>query len=333
MAALLEVRDLRTSIQTPVGLLRAVNGVSYSVERGETVAIVGESGSGKTVSVLSVLRLLPEPPARNEGGEVVFKERDLLKLPLREMRRINGAEIGIVFQDPLSSLDPVFSVGYQIKEAIKAHEAIDDRAALDRTIDLLRLVGIPGAKERVNDYPHQFSGGMRQRIMIAMAISCSPDLLIADEPTTALDVTIQAQILRLVSRLKDELGMTVIWITHDLGVVARIAQRVIVMYAGTIVEEAAVADFYERPRHPYSMGLLRSVPRIDTDPNAPLVPIAGQPPSLLSLPDGCPFAPRCAFAESRCIAETPPLRPVSDNKRDRVACWRWQEIGHGSRAN
>jgi oligopeptide transport system ATP-binding protein len=296
------------------------------VESGETIAIVGESGSGKSVSMLSILRLLPEPSARVESGEVIFKGKDLLTLSPAEMRRINGAEIGMVFQDPLSSLNPVLSVGFQIKEAIKAHRSLSEQAARSETIELLRLVGIPEPENRLNDFPHQFSGGMRQRVMIAMAVSCSPSLLIADEPTTALDVTIQAQILRLIARLKAEIGMSVIWITHDLGVVARVAQRVVVMYAGRIVEDAPVMQFYSRPRHPYSIGLLQSLPRLDTDPSAELGAIGGQPPSLLDDLIGCPFAPRCGFAEARCLAEAPRLETVGDNDRDRVACWRKDDV-------
>jgi oligopeptide transport system ATP-binding protein len=333
MERLLEVKDLKTRIDTPAGPLNAVNGVSYRVDRGETIAIVGESGSGKSVSMLSILRLLPEPPARVESGSVLFKGRDLLQLSRSEMRSINGSEIGMVFQDPLSSLNPVLTVGYQIKEAIKTHMKMTDQAARARAAELLQLVGIPAANERLDDFPHQFSGGMRQRVMIAMAIACGPALLIADEPTTALDVTIQAQILRLIKRLKEQMGMSVIWISHDLGVVARVAQRVVVMYAGTIVEDASVGQFYRRPRHPYSMGLLKSLPRLDTDPNEKLVAIAGQPPSLLKPLTHCPFAPRCAFAVEKCFAEVPPLEQVGPDERDRVACWRKDEIGGDASAH
>ena len=326
MAPLLEIKDLRTRFDTPEGVVNAVNGISYWVEPGETVAVVGESGSGKSVSMMSVLRLLPSPPARIESGEVLFKGRDLLKLSKKEMRSINGADIGMVFQDPMSSLNPVLTVGYQVRETVRVHEGVSVEIAKARALDLLNLVGIPEAERRLGNYPHQFSGGMRQRVMIAMALACRPSLLIADEPTTALDVTIQAQILRLVKRLKQKLGMSVIWITHDLGVVARLAERVVVMYAGTIVEDAPVASFYVRPRHPYSIGLLASLPRLDADTSQKLHAIGGQPPSLTRLPPGCPFAPRCSFAVDKCRTEAPPLEALNDNGRDRVACWRKDEI-------
>jgi oligopeptide transport system ATP-binding protein len=327
VAALLEVRNLTTRFRTGDGVVTAVDGISFSVAQGETVAIVGESGSGKSVSMLSVQRLLPPHGARVEAGEVWFDGQDLLRLDRAAMRAINGRKIGMIFQDPMSSLNPVLTIGFQIGEALREHRGLDRAAARARTIGLLRLVGIPRAETRLDDYPHQFSGGMRQRAMIAMALSCDPALLIADEPTTALDVTIQAQIIRLMKRLKTELGMSLIWITHDLGVVARLADRVLVMYAGRIVEEAAVRSFYAAPRHPYSRGLLGSLPDLDADIDRTLQPIPGQPPDLSRLGDGCAFAPRCAFAVDRCLREIPPLVGSAKDPRMRVACWRADEIG------
>jgi oligopeptide transport system ATP-binding protein len=308
-------------------VVNAVNGISFTVEAGETLAIVGESGSGKSVSMLSVQRLLPPGGARVEAGEVWFQGQDLLQLDRTAMRSVNGGRIGMIFQDPMSSLNPVLTVDFQIGEALREHKNLGPRAARARTVELLKLVGIPHAETRLDDYPHQFSGGMRQRAMIAMALSCDPALLIADEPTTALDVTIQAQIIRLMKRLRAEFGMSLIWITHDLGVVAKLADRVIVMYAGGIVEEAGVRAFYAAPRHPYSMGLLASLPKLDGDADQVLKPIPGQPPDLARLQPGCAFAPRCGFVVERCRRETPPLRPSGFDPRARVACWRADEIG------
>ncbi|SFZ85586.1 oligopeptide transport system ATP-binding protein [Devosia enhydra] len=325
-ASLLEVRNLCTRFDTAEGTVHAVNGISYRVEPGETIAVVGESGSGKSVSMMSMLGLLPSPPARIAGGEVLFKGQDLLKLDRKAMRKLNGNEIGMIFQDPMSSLNPVLTVGFQIGEAVRVHQKLDREAARKRAEELLGLVGIPDPARRLKQFPHQFSGGMRQRVMIAMALACEPALLIADEPTTALDVTIQAQILRLVKRLRQKMGMSVIWITHDLGVVARLAERVVVMYAGTIVEDAAVSQFYARPRHPYSMGLLGSLPRLDAGPGSKLQAIGGQPPNLVRPPVGCAFAPRCRYALPLCREAPPPLEQVGPTDRDRVACWRKDEI-------
>ena len=331
--ALLEVTSLRTRFETSEGVVNAVNGVSFQVEAGETVAIVGESGCGKSVTMHSILRLLPEPPARIESGTVLFKGSDLCRLPRRALRRISGREISMVFQDPMTSLNPVMTIGRQISEGLRTHLGIAESEARLKVTELLRLVGVPSAADRLDDYPHQFSGGMRQRVMIAMALACDPALLIADEPTTALDVTIQAQILRLVNRLKRRLGMSVIWVTHDLGVVARLADRVAVMYAGAIVEEASVTDFYRAPLHPYSRGLLQSLPGPSSAPRGRLLPIGGQPPSLLHLPPGCAFADRCPSAVRQCRHEAPSLDQTRQSSRDRVACWRWREFagdGHAA---
>lgn len=320
MTALLEVRGLTTRFHTSEGVVHAVSDVSFEVRQGETLAIVGESGSGKSVTMLSILRLLPEPPARIEAGEVRFRGQDLLALDRGAMRRLRGSAIGMVFQDPMSSLNPTMTIGEQVAETLRVHEGLEARAARQRSVELLRMVGIPAPESRVNEYPHRFSGGMRQRAMIAMALAARPSLLIADEPTTALDVTVQAQLLRLVKRLRAELGMSVVWITHDLGVVARLAERVVVMYAGRVVEEASVRTFYRRPCHPYSRGLLESLPRPGIA--EALVPIGGQPPDLLRLGKGCAFAPRCTMALARCTQEAPPLAASGDDPRDRVACWR-----------
>jgi len=324
---LLEIRNLTTRFYTQDGVVHAVNGISYSIEKGETLGIVGESGCGKSVSMLSVMRLIPDPPGKIEDGEVIFYDRDLLKLSQEEMRYVRGADIAMVFQDPMTSLNPVLTVGFQIVEALKLHQGMNDKEARDRAAEVLSLVGIPNATERLDDYPHQFSGGMRQRAMIAMALSCNPLLLIADEPTTALDVTIQAQIIDLVKRLQEQLGMAVIWITHDLGVVARLAKRVIVMYAGYIIEDASVREVYSSPRHPYTIGLLRSLPRLDEAPGTKLLSIPGQPPDLVALPEGCPFAPRCNCAAEQCWQENPRLRSIGNGHL--VACW---ENGRTERA-
>ena len=332
MTALLEVTNLRIRFETSEGVVNAVNDVSFQVEPGETVAIVGESGCGKSVSMLSILRLLPEPPARIESGAVLFKGSDLCKLHRRALRKITGREIAMIFQDPMTSLNPVMTIGRQISEGVRTHFGITEAAARLKAAELLRLVGVPSAADRLDDYPHQFSGGMRQRVMIAMALACDPELLIADEPTTALDVTTQAQILRLIKRLKQQLGMSVIWVTHDLGVVARLADRVAVMYAGAIVEEASVMDFYTAPLHPYSRGLLQSLPGSSAAPRGRLLPIGGQPPNLLRLPLGCAFADRCPIAIARCRDEAPSLDQTRQSSRDRVACWRWREFAGDDRA-
>jgi oligopeptide transport system ATP-binding protein len=319
MAALLEVQDLRTQFQTRDGLVYAVNGVSYELAEGETLGIVGESGCGKSVSVLSLMRLIPEPPGKIASGQAIFQGKDLLKMSPDEIRHVRGAQIGMVFQDPMTSLNPVLTIGRQLTEALELHMAMNKQQARQRAADLLGMVGIPQPGDRLDDYPHQFSGGMRQRVMIAMALSCTPQLLIADEPTTALDVTIQAQIVELVKRLRDELGMAIIWITHDLGIVAGLAKRVIVMYAGFIIEEAPVKELYADPRHPYTLGLLLSLPRVDETKHRRLASIDGLPPDLLGLPKGCPFAPRCIYAVDRCWEENPKLELVSPGHKK--ACW------------
>ncbi len=319
MADLLEVMNLQTQFFTQDGVVHAVNGISYNLQEGECLGIVGESGCGKSVSVLSIMRLIPDPPGKIVGGEVRFHGRNLSKLSEEEMRYIRGAEMAMVFQEPMTSLNPVLTIGFQIMEALKLHQGMNNKEARERSAELLAMVGIPQAADSLDDYPHQFSGGMRQRVMIAMALSCNPALLIADEPTTALDVTIQAQIVDLVKRLQEKLGMAVMWITHDLGVIARLAERVIVMYAGYIVEEARVKALYVRPRHPYSIGLLGSLPRLDAGAGAKLTSVRGQPPDLVFLPPGCPFAPRCDYATERCEREVPPLEMVGVGHK--VACW------------
>ncbi len=319
MPKLLEVKNLRTQFFTQDGVVHAVNGISYSVDKGETVAIVGESGSGKSVGVMSLIRLIPQPPGKIVDGEVMFDGQDLLKLSEDELRDIRGNRIAMIFQDPMTSLNPVLTIGRQITEALELHMNMNKEQARKRAVQLLEMVGIPGAAARLDDYPHQFSGGMRQRVMIAMGLSCDPQLLIADEPTTALDVTIQAQIVDLTRRLQEELGMAIIWITHDLGVVAGMAQRVIVMYAGFIVEESIVDSIYAQPRHPYTLGLLRSIPRLDLGRQKRLIPIDGLPPDLLEAPVHCPFAPRCSFAVDKCWQENPPLVEVAPNHK--AACW------------
>ncbi len=320
----LDIRDLRTEFVTDEGIVHAVNGISYRLYPGQTIGVVGESGSGKSVSMLSVLRLLPSPPARIVGGEVWFKGQNLLALPEEEMRRIRGKEIAMIFQDPMTSLNPVLTIGFQIMEPLMLHLKMNKKEARERAIELLHMVGIPEPAKRVDDYPHQFSGGMRQRAMIAMALACEPTVLIADEPTTALDVTIQAQIVELVKRLRDEMGMALIWITHDLGVVAGLADRVIVMYAGLIMEDAPVDELYAAPQHPYTRALLRSLPRMDATSER-LETIEGLPPDLLELPAGCPFAPRCTFAQPRCFEARPPLEEIRPGHR--VACWVDMETG------
>jgi len=319
MTALLEVQDLRTQFHTREGIVYAVNGIRYKLDEGETLGIVGESGCGKSVSVLSLMRLIPQPPGRIVGGQALFQGRDLLKMSADEIRHVRGAQIGMVFQDPMTSLNPVLTIGRQLTEGLEVHMNMNKQQARDRAAELLGMVGIPEASDRLNDYPHQFSGGMRQRVMIAMALGCTPQLLIADEPTTALDVTIQAQIVDLVKRLRDELGMAIIWITHDLGIVAGLAQRVLVMYAGFIIEEGPVRELYADPRHPYTIGLLGSLPRVDETEHRRLVSIEGLPPDLVGLPPGCPFAPRCVYAIDRCWQENPPLEPVGPGHWK--ACW------------
>jgi oligopeptide transport system ATP-binding protein len=325
---LLDVKDLTTRFDTEDGVVHAVNGVSYTLDKGETLGVVGESGCGKSVHALSMMRLIPMPPGRIERGEVFLWGKDLLKLSESEMRFVRGAQMAIIFQDPMTSLNPVKTVGYQIIEALKQHMRMDDNEARERTAELLAMVGIPEAAQRVDDYPHQFSGGMRQRAMIAMALSCNPDVLIADEPTTALDVTIQAQIIELVKRLQDQLGMAVIWITHDLGVVAGLAQRVNVMYAGSLIETGPVKLIYGNPRHPYTVGLLGSLPRLDEQPGTKLFSIEGEPPDLVDLQPGCPFYERCTYKVERCRHETPVLEAIELDHQ--VACWEKDKVRRAS---
>jgi len=319
MGRLLEVKGLKTQFFTQDGVVHAVNGITYHLNEGETLGIVGESGCGKSVSVLSVMRLIPQPPGRIVDGEVWFDGRDIMGLQEDEVRQVRGNRIAMIFQDPMTSLNPVLTIGQQVMEALQLHLGMDKAQARRRAIELLQMVNIPEAENRIDDYPHQFSGGMRQRVMIAMALSCNPQLLIADEPTTALDVTIQAQIIELVKKLKDDIGMAIVWITHDLGVVAGLAERVIVMYAGYIVEEASVKEVYGDPRHPYTLGLLGSIPRLDEGRKEKLTPIEGLPPDLIDPPPNCPFAPRCRFRIDRCLEENPSLAPVGPGHR--IACW------------
>ena len=316
---ILDVQGLETTFKTPDGTVHAVNGVSFGLGEGETLGVVGESGCGKSVTMLSVLGLIQSPPGKVNAGKAFFSGQDLLKMSNEEIRHVRGAQIAMIFQDPMTSLNPVLTIGRQLEEPLMLHIGMTKKQASDRAAELLSMVGIPNAKDRLNDYPHQYSGGMRQRVMIAMALSCSPQILIADEPTTALDVTIQAQIMDLVHRLREELGMAIIWITHDLGVVAGIAQRVAVMYGGFIIEEAPVNDIFANPSHPYTIGLLGSLPRVDEKEHTKLYSIEGQPPVLMQRPNACPFAPRCRWALERCWKENPALEPVAPEHR--IACW------------
>ena len=321
MTTLMEVKNLTTRFYTDQGTVHAVNGVSYTLREGETLGVVGESGSGKSVHAMSIMGLIPNPPGRVTDGSVMFRGRDLLQLPKSQMRLVRGAEIAMIFQDPMTSLNPVLTIGRQITEALQLHLGMDRREARNRAVELLTMVGIPSASNRLDDYPHQFSGGMRQRAMIAMGLSCNPQLLIADEATTALDVTIQAQIIELVKRLREKLGMAMIWISHDLGVVASISDTVQVMYAGYIVERSPVNEIYRDTRHPYTLGLLNSLPRLDA-PEIQLIPIKGSPPDMRELPNQCPFAPRCPFVMEKCWQENPPLVPVEGGHPDHLAaCW------------
>src|SRR5574340_807023 len=312
---LLSVRNLETHFNTPEGVVHAVNGVSFNLAEGETLGVVGESGCGKSVTMLSVLRLIPTPPGKIVTGKAMFFGQDLLQMSNEEIRHVRGAQISLIFQDPMTSLNPVLTIGKQLAEPLMLHVGMTRKQADERAAELLGMVGIPNAADRLSDYPHQFSGGMRQRVMIAMALSCSPQILIADEPTTALDVTIQAQITDLVRRLRDELGMAVIWITHDLGVVAGIAQRVLVMYGGYIMEEAPVKELYANPSHPYTIGLIGSLPRVDDTSHQRLYSIEGSPPVLYQKPTACPFAPRCQFALEHCWRENPALEPIAPEHR------------------
>ena len=330
MASLLEVRNLVTHFFTQDGVVKAVDGVSYSIEEGEVLGVVGESGCGKSVHALSIMRLVANPPGRIIGGEILFEGEDLLKLDDSEMRHIRGNRIAMVFQEPMTSLNPVLTIGRQITETLELHQNMGKQQAKERASELLQTVGIPDAERRLGDYPHQFSGGMRQRVMIAMALSCTPKLIIADEPTTALDVTIQAQILELMQGLAETYGTAMIIITHNLGVVARYAKRVVVMYAGKIVEAGTAEQIYGDPKHPYTLALLKSVPRLDASERVRLAPIEGLPPDLIDLPAGCSFAPRCKFAYDKCLTDTPELLETEDNHLS--ACWRRAELTELERA-
>ncbi len=316
---ILDVQGLETTFKTPDGVVHAVNGVTFGLGEGETLGVVGESGCGKSVTMLSVLGLIPTPPGKIVAGKAVFGGQDLVKMSQDDLRHVRGAQIAMIFQDPMTSLNPVLTIGKQLEEPLMLHIGMTKSQARERAAELLAMVGIPNAKDRLNDYPHQYSGGMRQRVMIAMALSCSPQILIADEPTTALDVTIQAQITDLVKRLRDELGMAIIWITHDLGVVAGLAQRVLVMYGGFVIEESQVNELYANPTHPYTIGLLGSLPRVDEKQREKLYSIEGQPPVLYEKPHSCPFAPRCKWALEHCWKEMPPLMDVGPEHR--AACW------------
>ena len=319
---LLDIRGLRTQFFTDDGLARAVDGVSYSLEKGETVGVVGESGCGKSVTALSVLRLIPDPPGKIVAGEIVFEGTDLLQISSADMRRIRGNDISMIFQEPMTSLNPVFTIGNQITEAVRLHQGLNKKEALAKAVEALKLVGIPVPERRVHEYPHQLSGGMRQRAMIAMALSCNPKVLIADEPTTALDVTIEAQILDLMRTLQEELGTAIIMITHDLGVIAEMARKVVVMYAGKVVEQAPVGRIFASPNHPYTQGLLQSLPRVDKDVSGAkqrLQEIPGIVPSLLNLPVGCKFASRCPSVMPQCKEQEPPLEQVAPDHYS--ACW------------
>jgi oligopeptide transport system ATP-binding protein len=324
MTHLLEVKDFEVIFDTKDGIVRAVNKISYTLDRGDTLGIVGESGSGKSVSLLAMLGLIPSPPGKIAGGQILFDGKDLLKIKRGHWEGIRGKKIAMIFQDPMTSLNPVMTIGAQIDEATMINLGFGAREARERTIEVLTQVGIPHAADRCKDYPHQFSGGMRQRVMIAMAISCMPDLLIADEPTTALDVTIQAQIIELVKWLQEELGMTVIWVTHDLGVVARLTKKIIVMYGGSIMESGPVKAIYSDPHHPYTIGLLASVPGTSFSRSDELHFIPGNPPDMIALPKGCPFAQRCAYMSDQCLLEKPAFTLVGDDHQ--VACWNLEHI-------
>ena len=316
---LLEVRDLKTYFNTKAGLIKAVDGVSWEVSEGEALGIVGESGCGKSVSALSIMRLIPQPSGRIAGGEILFEGRDLLGLDDQEMRNLRGNQIAMIFQDAMASLNPVLTIKRQMTEGLRRHLNMNSKEARNRAIEMIEMVGIPSAAKRIDDYPHHFSGGMRQRVMIAMALACNPKIIIADEPTTALDVTVQAQIIDLINELRRELGTAIIWITHDLGVVAGLCDRAVVMYAGHVAESASVIDLYANPSHPYTLGLLKSIPRLDDPPKAKLTPIDGVPPDLLEPPDACDFLSRCVFATGRCQQKRPTLRAVGHDHK--AACW------------
>ncbi len=316
---LLEVDNLQTHFFTQDGVVKAVDGVTLHINEGETLGVVGESGSGKSVTALTLMRLIPQPPGKVVGGSVIFDGKDMLKLSDEQIRRVRGKDVAMIFQDPMTSLNPVLTIGRQITESLELHLKMSGQKARDRAVELLRLVGIPNAKDRLGQYPHQFSGGQRQRVMIAMALSCNPKLLIADEPTTALDVTIQAQILELIKDLQKDLGMAVMMITHALGVVAGMADRINVMYAGHVYETADTDQLFDNPRNPYTLGLLKSIPRLDEERRAKLDPIRGLPPDLIRLGAGCPFVPRCDYAVDVCAQKFPPFREVEEGHR--TLCW------------
>ena len=320
--SLLNVCELRTYFHTTKGIAKAVDGVSFSVKKGETLGIIGESGCGKTVTALSILRLISQPPGKIESGNIFFQKRDILSLPIEKMRKIRGKEISMVFQDPMTSLNPVFKIGYQIAEMISLHQGFSRRESFKKAVDIMNLVGIPSAEKRAFDYPHQMSGGMRQRVMIAMALSCKPKLLIADEPTTALDVTIQAQILDLMLKLKNDTGASIILITHDMGVIAETVQNVAVMYAGKIMEHATVTELFRNPSHPYTQSLLKCIPSIDKiDRKYKLKVIPGVVPNLINLPLGCKYSNRCDKSFQKCQKKEPPLVEVAPNHKCR--CWQF----------
>ncbi|MGB2954623.1 MAG: ABC transporter ATP-binding protein [Anaerolineales bacterium] len=321
---LLNVENLTTRFYTEEGVVYAVEDVSYELNKGDTLGVVGESGCGKSVHAMSIMGLIPSPPGKIESGKVEFLGQDLLSLSENEMRKVRGNQIAMIFQDPMTSLNPVLTVGFQITEALQLHQHMNKNQARDRAAELLSLVGIPEAKQRLDDYPHHFSGGMRQRAMIAMALSCDPIILIADEPTTSLDVTIQAQIIDLVNNLKEKLGMSVIWITHDLGVIARMVNKVNVMYAGMIIEKGTVNEVFDNPKNPYTVGLLGSLPNPEDTSKKKLYSIPGEPPDLIGEIQGCPFAPRCTFVVDRCRQEMPPLEKINENHE--VACWEKDKV-------
>ena len=328
MSPLLEVKNLRTHFYTFEGVVKAVDGVSYDLEEGETLGLVGESGCGKSVSAMSLMRLIPDPPGKIVDGEILFEGQDVLQLSMDEMRHIRGAKMSMVFQEPMTSLNPVLNLEKQLGETLQLHKGMTKQEARQESVELLARVGIPDPERRVRQYPHQFSGGMRQRVMIAMALSCNPRVIIADEPTTALDVTIQAQILELMKGLTQEFGVAMIVITHNLGVVARYADRMNIMYAGKIIERGESAEIYSNPRHPYTVGLLKSVPRLDLPRRTRLDPIEGQPPDLIAVPKGCAFRARCKWAVDKCATEEPGLESVAEGHYS--ACWRSEDLGPGA---
>jgi oligopeptide transport system ATP-binding protein len=321
---ILQVKDLKTYFKLDEGLLKAVDGVSFDLRKGETLGIVGESGSGKSVTNLALMRLVPVPPGRIAGGEVLFNGKDILKMSDAEIREVRGNKISMIFQDPMTSLNPFLRVSTQLIETLVLHQGLDKKAAKEKAIEMLKLAGIPAPEKRIDQYPHQFSGGMRQRVMIAMALSCNPEILIADEPTTALDVTIQAQILELINELSERLGTAVILITHSLGVVAGMCDNICVMYAGRIVEKGNADEIFADPKHPYTQGLIKSVPRLDRENKQRLYSIPGQPPNVINLPDCCPFFPRCERAMDICKSKYPPVSAVGKGRS--VACWLYGEV-------